>query len=146
MPLPSSASMSTDKKALNRSRNPMDYSLHDTELLSRFINPLSPPSAPVQMRLQPFPAKSNFLAVGEAQRSVCVCSARVRAFGFVFSDYASRRSRVPFFVSIDQPRIFPFSRPGSWTGLRPGLHPLVWVLLILCQPLVRRCDDVPSLG
>jgi len=29
--------MSTDKKALNRSRNPMDYSLHDTELLSRFI-------------------------------------------------------------------------------------------------------------
>jgi|TARA_B110000444_G_scaffold69529_1_gene65295 small subunit ribosomal protein S18 len=29
--------MSTDKKALNRSRNPMDYSLHDTELLSRFV-------------------------------------------------------------------------------------------------------------
>jgi small subunit ribosomal protein S18 len=29
--------MSTDKKALNRSRNPMDYTLHDTELLSRFV-------------------------------------------------------------------------------------------------------------
>ena len=27
--------MSTDKKALNRSRNPMDYT--DTELLSRFV-------------------------------------------------------------------------------------------------------------
>jgi small subunit ribosomal protein S18 len=29
--------MSTNKKALNRSRNPMDYTLHDTELLSRFV-------------------------------------------------------------------------------------------------------------
>ena len=37
MPLPSCAFMSTDKKALNRSRNPMDYTLHDTELLSRFV-------------------------------------------------------------------------------------------------------------
>ena len=31
------ASMSIDKKALNRSRNPMDYTFHDTELLSRFV-------------------------------------------------------------------------------------------------------------
>ncbi len=37
MPLPYSASMSTDKKALSRSRNPMDYTFHDTELLSRFV-------------------------------------------------------------------------------------------------------------
>ena len=29
--------MSTDKKALNRSRNLMDYTFHDTELLSRFV-------------------------------------------------------------------------------------------------------------
>ena len=29
--------MSTDKKALKRSRNPMDYTFHDTELLSRFV-------------------------------------------------------------------------------------------------------------
>jgi small subunit ribosomal protein S18 len=29
--------MSTDKKALNRSRNPMDYTFHHTELLSRFV-------------------------------------------------------------------------------------------------------------
>jgi hypothetical protein len=28
------------------------------------VNPLSPPSAPVQMRLQGPPAKSKFLAVG----------------------------------------------------------------------------------
>lgn len=29
--------MSTQNKALNRSRNPMDYSFHDVDLLSRFI-------------------------------------------------------------------------------------------------------------
>ena len=29
--------MSTDKKALNRSRNPMDFTFQDTEPLSRFV-------------------------------------------------------------------------------------------------------------
>ena len=29
--------MSTDNIALNRSLNPMDYTFHDTELLSRFV-------------------------------------------------------------------------------------------------------------
>ena len=37
MPLLCCASMSTNKKVLNRSRNPMDYTFHDTELLSRFV-------------------------------------------------------------------------------------------------------------
>ena len=37
MPLLCCSFMSTDKNALNRSRNPMDYTLHDTELLSRFV-------------------------------------------------------------------------------------------------------------
>lgn len=29
--------MSTDSKALNRSRNPMDYTFNDVEQLSRFV-------------------------------------------------------------------------------------------------------------
>jgi small subunit ribosomal protein S18 len=29
--------MSTDTKKLNRSRNPMDYTFNDVELLSRFV-------------------------------------------------------------------------------------------------------------
>jgi hypothetical protein len=39
-------------------------SAHLGDDLDDLINPLSPPSAPVQRRLQGPPAKNNFLAVG----------------------------------------------------------------------------------
>jgi hypothetical protein len=40
-----------------------DMGMGDTSAYQSWSNPLSPPSAPVQMRLQSPPAKSKFLAV-----------------------------------------------------------------------------------